>query len=291
MGRALTTPVPVGELASRLGLAVVGDPAYLLSRVDAAADALNGSLCFAKTPAWAAAVSPAAVVISLGEAPAFQVRQAPLLLSKNPRLDFIRALYELEQAPRFVWSSVNPYIHASARVGRNVVLGPGVRIGADTVISDNVFIGAEVVVGERCSIGPNTVIGHEGFGYERDETARALRFPHIGSVVIGDDVSVGALTTICRGTLANTVLHSGCKIDDHVHIAHNVEIGADAFVIACAEVSGGVKVGARAWIAPGASIMNQAVVGADAVIGLGAVVLRSVPDGEVVVGNPAKPRR
>jgi UDP-3-O-[3-hydroxymyristoyl] glucosamine N-acyltransferase len=113
--------------------------------------------------------------------------------------------------------------------------------------------------------------------------------PHLGGVVLGDDVEVGSLTTVCRGTLADTILRDGCKIDDHVHIAHNIDVGEDAFVIACAEVSGGVKIGRRAWIAPNASILNQLSVGDDSVVGLGAVVVRSVPDGAVVVGNPAKP--
>ena len=85
------------------------------------------------------------------------------------------------------------------------------------------------------------------------------------------------------------MLRNGCKIDDHVHIAHNVDVGEDAFIIACAEVSGGVKIGPRAWIAPNASVLNQLTIGADAVVGLGGVVVKSVPDGVVVVGNPARP--
>jgi UDP-3-O-[3-hydroxymyristoyl] glucosamine N-acyltransferase len=93
---------------------------------------------------------------------------------------------------------------------------------------------------------------------------------------------------VCRGTLGDTVLRDGCKVDDHVHIAHNVDVGEYAFVIACAEVSGGVRIGQRAWIAPNASILNQLTIGADAVVGLGGVVVKSVPDGTVVAGNPAK---
>jgi UDP-3-O-[3-hydroxymyristoyl] glucosamine N-acyltransferase len=164
-----------------------------------------------------------------------------------------------------------------------------VRIGPNTVLHHNVVIGDEVVIGARCIVKSGAVIGEEGFGFERDAKGRAVRLPHLGAVVIGDDIEVGSLTTVCRGTLGDTVLRDGCKIDDHVHIAHNVDVGEGAFVIACAEVSGGVRIGPRAWIAPNASVLNQLTVGADAVIGLGAVVVKPVPDNAVVVGNPAKP--
>lgn len=286
MGRALKKVVTLGQIASTLGLPMHGPADALIYRVESADRAGQGSLCFAKNMAWANKAATSAVLLT---SPEYSVdRTGPTLVSQQPRLDFARALALLESLAGFKWSESEPLIHPSARIGRNVVLGRGVRIGAETVIYHNTVIGDEVEIGERCIVKSGAVIGEDGFGFERDTSGKAVRLPHIGTVVIGNDVEVGALTTVCRGTLVNTVLRDGCKIDDHVHIAHNVDVGEDAFVIACAEVSGGVKIGPRSWIAPNASVLNQLSIGADAVVGLGGVVVRSVPDGVVVVGNPAK---
>lgn len=287
MGRALKRGVTVWQLASALGLSLHGSAEEVICRVDSADSAGVGSLCFAKNITWATKVAASAVLLT---APEHVVdRLGPTLVSLQPRLDFARALTLLESIAGFAWSEAEPVIHPSARIGRNVVLGRGVRVGAETVIHHNTVIGDEVEIGARCVVKSCAVIGEDGFGFERDARGKAVRLPHIGTIVIGDDVEIGSLTTVCRGTLADTVLRNGCKIDDHVHIAHNVDVGEDAFVIACAEVSGGVKIGPRAWIAPNASVMNQVSIGADAVVGLGGVVVKSVPDGVVVVGNPAKP--
>jgi len=286
MGRALKTAVAVGRLAAELGLEFIGDGDALIQRVDAADAPTSGSLCFAKNAAWSARAGRLAILIT--SAASVVEREGPTLLSSQPRLDFARALGLLESWAGFVWSDAEPVIHPTARIGRNVVIGRGVHIGAGTVIYHNAVIGDEVIIGQRCVIKSCAVVGEEGFGFERDSQSKAVRLPHIGTVVIGDEVEVGSLTTVCRGTLGDTILRNGCKIDDHVHIAHNVDVGKDAFVIACAEVSGGVKIGPRAWIAPNASILNQLTIGADAVVGLGGVVVKSVLDGTVVVGNPAK---
>lgn len=287
MGRTLNSVITARNLSKGLGLELVGDPHAPIHRVDSGGAAGVGSLCFAKNAQWATMISSAAVVIVSGEN-LFE-RDGASLISEQPRLDFARALALIEQDVGFVWSSDEPQVHPTARIGSNVVLGRGVRVGAGTKIYHNVVVGDEVVIGERCLIKSGAVIGEEGFGFERDISGKAIRLPHIGTVVIGDDVEIGSLTTVCRGTMGDTVLRNGCKIDDHVHIAHNIDVGEDAFVIACAEVSGGVTIGARAWIAPNASILNQLSIGSDAVVGLGAVVTKSVPDGVIVVGNPAKP--
>ena len=286
MGRTLKKSVTVNQLATELGLEVYGDSSTLIHRVESADAGSSDSLCFAKNVIWARKVNPKAVLLVSKEY--FVDRDGPTLLSCEPRLDFARALSVLERLGGFVWSDAEACIHPTASIGHNVVLGRGVRIGAGTVIRHNVVIGDEVIIGERCIVKSCAVIGEDGFGFERNRNGKAVRLPHIGKVRIGNDVEVGSLTTICRGTLGNTVLQNGCKIDDHVHISHNVDVGEDAFVIACAEVSGGVKIGARAWISPNASVLNQVTIGADALVGLGAVVVKSVPSNSTVVGNPAK---
>lgn len=135
-------------------------------------------------------------------------------------------------------------------------------------------------------VGPGTVLGADGFGYYwNSETDRYHKFPHLGGVIIGRDVEIGANCAIDRGSLSNTVIGSGTKIDNLVHIAHNVHIGQHVMVVAHAEVSGSVTVKDRAWLGPSCSIMQGVTIGEGATIGIGAVVLRDVEPGQTVVGH------
>lgn len=287
MGRKLKQAVPAQVIAAALGLRLAQADGAMVSAVGSAQEGGVGVLSFAKNAEWASRAHMDCILITDAESACTRV--GPSLVSNEPRLDFARCLAFLERSSGFVWDGVDAQVHPTARLGRNVVLGRGVYVGEDTVIGHNVVIGDEVKLGKRCLIKSGAVIGEEGFGFERDADGVAVRLPHIGGVLIGDDVEIGSLTTVCRGTLADTIIRDGAKIDDHVHIAHNVFVDSHAFVIACAEVSGGVRVGAGSWIAPNATVMNQVTIGANAVVGLGAVVLKSVADGAVVVGNPAKP--
>jgi UDP-3-O-[3-hydroxymyristoyl] glucosamine N-acyltransferase len=163
-----------------------------------------------------------------------------------------------------------------------VVVGPGTRIEPNVTIADDTHIGRD------CWLKSGCVIGEPGFGLERDADGTPLRMLHLGSVILGDRVEIGALTTVCRGTLGPTVVEDDAKIDDHVHIAHNVRVGKKAMVIACAELSGGVVVGEAAWVGPNASVLEKVKIGERAFVGIGAVVLRDVAEGTTVVGNPAR---
>lgn len=289
MGRALKVEATVETIGRALGLQVEGVAARVIG-ASAIGQVRAGELTFLKSRKYLDQVRKGAIVVTTAELAAAVVEGgASVLLSANPRLDFARALAWLEEGFGFVWSEAEPLVHPTASIGRNVVLGPGVRIGAHTRVLHNAVIGAEVSIGERCIVKSCAVIGEEGFGFERDDQGSAVRLPHLGGVIIEDDVEVGSLTTVCRGTLGDTLLKRGSKIDDHVHIAHNVVVGRDALVIACAEVSGGVVLGDSSWIAPSASIKNQVTIGERTVIGLGAVVLKDVPADQVIVGNPGKP--
>ena len=150
------------------------------------------------------------------------------------------------------------------------------------------MISAGATIGKNCLIKSHAVMGEEGFGFELDDDGTPVRIPHLGSVVLGDEVEVGVGSIIARGTIDPTRIGDRVKIDDAVFLAHNVNIGADTLVIANAEVSGSVTIGAKCWIGPSVSILNGITIGEGSLIGLGAVVTKPVPPNVVVVGNPGR---
>lgn len=285
MGRNLLKNITLLEIAKTLGLAPPTENIQI-SSVSKTDELVSGGLSFATNGSWAIhAPENTGLIVSSNIT---TIIKSIKLLSTEPRYDFVRALNFLDKEIGFSWNQKDPVVDSSARIGRNVVLGKGVIIGANTVIYNNVVIGDEVHIGSGCLIKSGAIIGEEGFGFARDAEGKAVRFLHIGNVLIGNNVEVGSLTTVCRGTLGNTVIDDGVKIDDHVHIGHNAQIGSDALITACAEIGAGVIVGKRAWIAPHTSIKEDLTIGDDAFVGLGAVIIRDVDVNTVVVGNPAR---
>ncbi|MBK6657806.1 MAG: hypothetical protein IPG43_06500 [Proteobacteria bacterium] len=222
--------------------------------------------------------------------PAFSVA-----LCADPKLAFIRVVGHFFEhlshidLPRLGQSP----IAVDAVIGRDVMLGLGCVIGPKVRLGDGVSVGAntviancEVAAGVR--IGCNCTIGLPGFGYEKDAKGAYWRFPHLGGVRIEANVEIGSNTCIDRGSLGDTVIGQGSKIDNLVHVAHNVVLGHNTVVIANTMLGGSVTVGDGAWVAPSVTIMNQASIGAGATLGLGAVVLRDVAPRQVIVGNPSK---
>jgi UDP-3-O-[3-hydroxymyristoyl] glucosamine N-acyltransferase LpxD len=141
------------------------------------------------------------------------------------------------------------------------------------------------VVGEPAWVGEGTVIGGPGFGWYGNPPRR---FPHIGGVIFGSNVEIGANSTIDRGAIDMTVIDNDVKIDNGVHIGHNAIIGCRSLLTAHCNIGGSVEIGEDCWIGLGAQIKNQVRIGAGVTVGMGAVVLRDVPHGKTVVGNPAK---
>lgn len=283
MGHKLNFPVTVSVLAGRLGLPFIGEDVEI-SSVTPLADAQQGGLCFSKNLFDNSQVSAGVVITPDKVAP----RHGAFLISDRPRLDFARARICLAEAPGFSGFETPPAIHPTARLGSNTILGKGSVVDPNTIIQNNVVIGEGVRIGARCRNKSNTVIGEDGFGFERDEDGRPIRQVHLGSVVIGDDVEIGSLNTVCRGTLSDTVIESDVKTDDHVHIAHNCRIRRGALLTACVELSGGIDVGEYAWIGPNSSVINQVSIGDRAFVGIGANVTKSVTAGIAVAGNPAR---
>ncbi|QPQ54429.1 UDP-3-O-(3-hydroxymyristoyl)glucosamine N-acyltransferase [Allosphingosinicella flava] len=225
-----------------------------------------------------------------------EASETTLIVAQNPRLSFMRAVgrfFSQKDWERGIHPTAtvdgSAKIDPSAAIGAHCVIGPGCVVGADTRVHPHVVLVADVKVGRRVTIAGGTVIGADGFGYERNEHGELEKFPHIGGVVIDDDVEIGSNTSIDRGTLEATWIKARARIDNQVHIAHNVVVGMDVAIIAQSMIGGGVRIGDRAWIAPSATIINQVAIGKDAVVGLGAVVVKSVEDGATVMGSPAQP--
>ena len=176
----------------------------------------------------------------------------------------------------------NTFIASQVIIGNNVSIGNSCKIKAGAIINDNVKIGDGTVIREHA------VIGGDGFGFERDEDGIPIRIPHLGGVVIGRDVEIGAFSTICAGTIEPTIIEDYTKIDDHVHIAHNCHIGSKCLITACAEISGSVRIEDETWLGPQSAIIEKTHIGKKCLVGIGAIVTRRVSDGSIVAGNPAK---
>ncbi len=187
-------------------------------------------------------------------------------------------------------------VEAGARLGpRTRVLGgayvgPGVETGADCVIHPNAAVLAHCRLGDRVTVWSGAIVGKDGFGFVQDERGRHTRVPQVGGVVLEDDVEVGALSTVARGAVEDTIVRRGAKIDDHCHVAHGCDIGEDALLIGYARMGGSVKVGKGAYLLQDSAVGQGRKVGEGAIVGSGAKArYDDVGAGETVLGDPARP--
>lgn len=215
------------------------------------------------------------------------------IIVEKPKLLFLKVLDSLN--PRKTQWGIHPtaYVHPEAKIHNNSYIGAftyiGIcEIGEGSIIYGHCYFYDEVKIGKNVTIHAGTVIGADGFGYEKNTNGELEKFPHLGGVVIEDNVEIGANACIDKGTLGNTLIKQGAKIDNLVHIAHNVIIGKNTVVIANSMVGGSTEIGDDAWIAPSVSIMQSLKLGKKSLAGLGAVITKNIPDNETWVGNPAK---
>lgn len=282
----------------------------MVSGVASLAEAGPGDLGFVRTAGWAAALGASrvgAVILPHG----MDAAGRPAIRSPNPGLDFARAVEWLEPRPR-PEPGIHPDAHVapgarvdpSASVGPHAAVGEGARIGARSIVHANatVYAGAEigedcvlhagVVVREGCRLGdrvllqPGAVIGGDGFGYVPDERGRAAKVPQIGGVRIEDDVEIGANATVDRGTLGDTRVGRGSKIDNLVQIGHNCDIGEGVLIVAQTGLSGSTKVGDGAMLMAQSGAANGVKIGERAFVAARAGVVRDVPAGGRTSGFP-----
>jgi UDP-3-O-[3-hydroxymyristoyl] glucosamine N-acyltransferase len=215
----------------------------------------------------------------------------PVPSPRQGLMQTLRAIYEETKISQVASTAV---IAPDVKIGRNVsighfsVIGPETDIGDGTEIRNHVVVVSHTSIGERCVLKSHCTIGEDGLGLENDDEGVPRKIPHIGGVVIGNDVEIGSFNTVCRGTIDATVIGNGAKFDDHVHIAHNCQIGENCIITACAELSGSVKLGNRVWLGPNCSILNGLTIGDDVYVGIGAVVVRDCDANGVYAGCPAR---
>jgi UDP-3-O-[3-hydroxymyristoyl] glucosamine N-acyltransferase len=185
-------------------------------------------------------------------------------------------------------------IHKSASIGSDCQIGDYVTIGPNCVIEDNVTIDQNVtlvrncVIGRRTVIQPGAILGADGFAYERRRDGALERFPHFGRVIIGKNVRISSNCSIARGSLADTIIGDGTKLDALVHIAHNATVGKRSQLTAGTIVGGSTNIGDLVWAGLNCTIKDHLTIGNNALIASGASVIKSVPEGDVVAGVPAK---
>lgn len=185
------------------------------------------------------------------------------------------------------------YIGPDVKIGKNVTIYPNVTILDECTIGDNTIIWSGTVIRERCHIGndcilhPNATIGADGFGFRPDPEKGLVKIPQIGNVIIGNNVEIGANSSVDRGKFSSTILGDGCKIDNLVQIGHNSKLGKFCIMAGNSGLAGSVTLGNGVIIGGSASIKDHLTLGDGAMVGAGSGVAADVPAGKVVLGYPA----
>jgi len=298
------------ELAAALGRELEGDGECWIEGVAALESAGPRDLAHARSERFAAAarVSGAGALIA---PPGLDTGGRPVIRSPNPGLDFARAARRLAPAAAHepgvhptAWVDPSAAVDASAAVGPGCVvgarsrIGPGSRLFARVTLYEDVVVGAECAIhagcvlregtelGDRVVLQPGAVLGSDGFGYSMDEAGRLEAQPRLGRVVVEDDVEIGANAAVDRGTLGDTRIRRGAKLDNLVQVAHNVEIGEHAVLVAQSGIAGSTQLGRGALVMAQAGVADHLRIGARAFVGPKSGVHGDVGEGERVMGTP-----
>lgn len=303
------------EVAKLIGASLEeGTPDQEISGVASLMEARPGDLTFFGNPRYLVQLRASAATAAIVPLECQEQVTPVLLRVENPSVAFATVVASF--APPEIVPA--PGIHPSAIVSPEARLGEGVSIGALVVIEAGAVIGdgsvihsgcvighevrlgrhcllhANVTIRERCVLGdrvilqPGAVVGSCGFGYEFQE-GRHQKIPQTGIVEIGDDVEIGANTTIDRARFGRTVIGTGTKIDNLVQIAHNVQVGSNAIICSQVGIAGSTRVGSYVTLAGQVGLAGHLDIGDKAIIGAQSGLSKNVPSGSMVIGAPAKP--
>jgi UDP-3-O-[3-hydroxymyristoyl] glucosamine N-acyltransferase len=302
----------VSDIAGRVRGEVIGDGAARLTGFATAENAREGDLTFADKPDYftAADASAASAILVSGDFPS---ARKPLIRVRNARVAVARLLpvfFPPDRPPRGIdpgakiaaSAQIDPTAHIGPGcvIGEEVRIGPrsalmggnhigkGCRIGEEVLLFPNVVVYSQTVIGNRVAIHAGATIGSDGYGYVFDE-GRHRKVLQVGNVVIHDDVEIGANSAIDRGALGSTVIGEGTKIDNLVHVAHNVVIGSHCLVMGQVGFAGSTQLGDYTVIASQSGIAGHLKLGKQSTVGAKSGVMRDVPDGGTVLGIPAMP--
>lgn len=309
-------PISAGELAERFAGSVFGNPSVRITRFASLASARPGEASFLSHPRYReqlASTQASVVVVTDAAAQQSLGLSCTLIQAEDPYLFFAKAASWLIQRDRLA-AVPKTTVHASAvvdpsavlgqrvRVGPGAVLAAGVRIGDDTDIGAGCIVGdgsqigagsqlhARVTIGPGCQIGSRSVIhsgaviGSDGFGFAIQPNRSWLKIPQVGGVMIGNDVEIGANTTVDRGTLDATVIEDGVKLDNQIQIAHNVVIGRHTAIAGCVGIAGSARIGAYCQIGGAAGILGHLEIAEATTIGPMSLVMSSITESGKYVG-------
>ena len=315
--------ISAGELAKKFNLELRGNPNEMVSGVAPIADARAGQLAFYSTernsnafkilPIEVLQKTRASVILLQREQISNAPEGATLLITDSPRGNIVKILGVIyAEKPRFGVSyfatvergvffrkKQTNYVGQYVTIERGAVIEPGVKIYPGAFICRNVILGANTIVqtgahienatiGADCVIHANAVIGKDGFGYTR-QNGKNVFIPHVGRVVLGNRVSVGANSCIDRGAMTDTIVGEGTKIDNLCQIAHGVVIGQECFLASGVGIAGGAVIGNHVLLGGHVGISNGIHIGDNAELGATSAVFRDIPSNEKWMGNPAGP--
>lgn len=287
--------VKLKELAAEIEAEVVGDPEIVIHSAATLEEARPGQVSFLANPKYIKALETtqaSAVVVSSG----VKFDSRPLLRSKNPYYSFTKAVVLLHGYRKHPLNCIHPsaHIEPTATIGEGTIvypgayIGPRTRIGRDCVIHPNVVIYEDVIIGDRVTINACACIGQDGFGYAPHKGINH-KIPQIGTVVIEDDVEIGACTTIDRGALTNTVVGKGSKLSNLIALGHGATVGEHALIVALVGIAGSVKIGHHVTMAGQVGVAGHLKIGNNVTIGAQSGIMEDLPDQGTYIGAPAMP--
>jgi UDP-3-O-[3-hydroxymyristoyl] glucosamine N-acyltransferase len=286
----------LSQLAELLDAELHGDPNCVITGIATLQSANAQQISFldnVRYRKYLSTTQAAAIILAPNE---LEHCQTHALVSKNPYLAYakVAALFDpaAQAKPSIHPTAVieeNCQIHPTAIIGAGCVIGQGSHIGAHSRLWANVTIYHGVRIGERAIIHSGVVIGSDGFGFAQDKGVWR-KVPQIGGVIIGDDVEIGANTTIDRGALENTIIENGVKLDNQIQIAHNVIIGAHTAIAGCVGIAGSTTIGKYCMIGGKASIGGHLTIADKVMIAGGSGIAKSITDpGVYSSALPAEP--